>query len=431
MIQKLRRKIVLALMCVELAFVLSILTGLYFIAHTGFIRMSTNAMHQAARRSRITPAMSAAALAPAVHSESDSTSPRSRFSGSDTVDVPLALLTADAQGQLTVTQNLIPAFSDAELIHLGNQVLTLEEEEGFMREIRLRYLRAFAPDGTMHIVFASTTLEQALLRNQAILSLVIALLSSAAFWVIAFLLSRSLVKPISDAFARERQFVADASHELKTPLTVVLSNTEMLLSSGAVTEERSLRRLDNIRAESRRMRALVEDLLSLARLDAGRTRAVHTPQPLSYIVACALSGFEPALFDAGRRLQEDVEANLSVSGDAARLRELLDILIDNACKYSQPNSAVCVTLRAVHKEAVLCVTSEGNPIPASEHNAIFRRFYRRDPSRSQQPGYGLGLAIAQCIVSEHGGRIGVRNDTPNSNTFFVHLPLRPTESTDE
>lgn len=429
MIQKLRRKIVLALMCVELAFVLAILTGLYLNARTGFIRMSTDAMHQAARRSRITRAIPAAELPPALRPESDS--PRGRFSDSDTVDVPLALLTADAQGQLGVTQNLISAFSDAELIQLGNQVLALEEEEGFLRDSRLRYLRAAAPNGRTHIVFASTTLEQALLRNQAFLSLLIALLSSAAFWAIAFLLSRSLVQPISDAFERERQFVADASHELKTPLTVVLSNAEMLLSSGAVTDDRSLRRLDNIRAESRRMRALVEDLLSLARLDTGRTRAAHTPQPLSYITACALSGFEPALFDAGRSLQEDVEPNLYVNGEADRLRELLDILIDNACKYSQPDSSIYVTLRAVHKEAVLCVTSEGNPIPASEHSAIFRRFYRRDPSRSQQPGYGLGLAIAQSIVSEHGGHIGIRNDTPHSNTFFVHLPLCPAQAADE
>lgn len=424
MIQRLRRKIVLVLLCVELAFVLAILTGLYFNARTGFIHMSTNAMRMAARRGITVQE----APSPRDNPARNEALPEWR----DNADaVPLAVLTADAQGALSLVQNQISALDEQTLFAQARRALALEADDGLLRDANLRYLRMRIPGGGTRIVLASTALEQALLRNQAFLSLLILLVCAGLFWVISMLLSRMLVRPVADAFARERQFIADASHELKTPLTVVLSNAEMLLSSGVITDERSLRRLDNIRAESRRMRALVEDLLSLARLDTGKIAAAHTPQPLSYITACALSSFEPAIFDAGRHLSESIAENLQVRGDAAQLRELLDILLDNACKYSAPDSTIRVTLTATHKEAALCVTSAGEPIPPRERSAIFRRFYQRDPSRSQQPGYGLGLSIAQSIVSEHGGRIGVRSDTPDSNTFFVHLPLCTAEYADE
>lgn len=413
-IRKLRRTIVLALMCVELAFVVSILTGLYLNARSGYIRISSAALHQAARWGDYPQIPQPRAEERPARRDPDA-------AGTDAV--PFAVLTGDAQGNITVAENQIDVLSTQELLACYERVLALQKEDGLLRDKQLRYLYLHLPDGSARVVFASTVLEQTLLRNQLLLSVGILLLSSAAFFLVSCLLSRVLVRPVADAFKRERQFVADASHELKTPLTVVLSNTEMLLSSGDVADERSLRRLDNIRAESQRMRTLVEDLLALARLDAGRRISAPAPQCFSYIAACALSGFEPALFDAGRTLEEDVAPSLYVNGDAARLRELLDILLDNACKYSQPGSAIRVTLHAVRREAVLCVTSEGNPIPASEHAAIFRRFYRLDPSRGQQPGYGLGLSIAQGIVADHHGRIGVRNDTPQSNTFFIHLPL--------
>lgn len=408
-IRKLRRTIVLALMCVELIFVISILTGLYLNARSGYIRISSAALHQAVRWGDF-PQMP--------QPRAEERPARREFD-----DVPCAILDADAQGNVTIAENQIASLAEDALLSCYARVIAQTEEEGLLRDMQLRYLYLRAPDGSARVVFASTVLEQMLLRNQLLLSAGILFLSSAAFFLVSHLLSRVLVRPVADAFERERQFVADASHELKTPLTVVLSNTEMLLSSGAIADERSLRRLDNIRAESQRMRTLVEDLLALARLDAGRRVSAPTPQCFSYITACALSGFEPALFDAGRTLEEDIAPSLYVNGDAARLRELLDILLDNARKYSQPGSVIRVTLRAMRREAVLCVTSEGNPIPSSEHAAIFRRFYRLDPSRGQQPGYGLGLSIAQGIVADHHGRIGVRNDTPQSNTFFVHLPL--------
>lgn len=420
MIKRLRRKFVLTMLLIEMLFVAAILTGLYVNMRTGFERSGFASMHQAAMRASGAPPEGSG------DTRSSNRSARPPRDADREGASPVSVLIEDASGEVRINQNQIYFLDDEALLSLYAQADAQKQTRGLLESGTLRYLRLTLSDGRACVVLASTDLERQILRNQIFLSLAILLGSAALFYGISLVLSRFIVRPVEEAFERERQFVADASHELKTPLTVVLSNADMLSASNAVTDEKNLRRLDHIRAESRRMRGLVEDLLLLARSDTGKAPAVHSPQCISHLTACALAGIEPAIFDAGRTLGDDIAPALYVSGDANQLCQLLNILLDNACKYSLPASIISVKLHAVsHREAALLVTSEGNPIPAAEHEAVFRRFYRLDPSRGRQPGYGLGLAIAQSIVSEHHGRIGVRNDTPTGNTFFVLLPRCP------
>ena len=256
-------------------------------------------------------------------------------------------------------------------------------------------------------------------------SSIIGACSFAVFFLFSILLSGWAVKPVEIAWQRQRQFVADASHELKTPLTVILSNADMLEKDRDIPKGQNRQRISHIKAESLRMKQLIESLLALARSDSGQESAVSAPVDLSFIVNSSLMAFEPLAFDMGKHITYDIEAALHVNGDDKKLRQLTDILLDNACKYSQDNGSICVTLKkASAKEALLTVSNEGAPLTKEEIKHLFLRFYRGDTARSNIPGYGLGLSIAQSIVSEHGGKIEASTDGFATNSFIVRLPIQ-------
>ncbi len=289
--------------------------------------------------------------------------------------------------------------------------------QGVLRQQGLRFCRQ---DGllTVRIAFMDSSFEQDTLRS---LTLAGALLFAAALAVVAalgWLLAGYITRPVERAWKRERQFLADASHELKTPLTVILSSSA-LLEETADDEQQPY--VENIRAESQRMRSLVEDMLTLWRTEETKPTLVSTS--LSEVVTEAVLRFEPVAFEAGHALHYDIENELSLMGQEETLRRLVNILLDNAVKYAAPNTAVKLTLDKVGKQAVLAVENEGEPIPPEKLQHIFDRFYRADESRGEAKGFGLGLAIAQEIVRGHRGTIAARSDEC-STVFTVTLPLQ-------
>lgn len=306
---------------------------------------------------------------------------------------------------------------------LSNQIYFLGEEEvaaavaeaealgagtGELPRRNLRFLCRETGPGRRRWAFVDTYGEKASLRAQAISSLLIGALAFLGFWGLSMVLSRWMVRPVAQAWEKQRQFVADASHELKTPLTVALSNVDMALSAGeSDTGSRNRRRLDITKIELLRMKGLVEKLLLLARADAQEGRAAKPigEADLTYLLACSLLSFEPLFFEAGRQLQSSVAPGCRTAGDPARLSELFGILLDNACKYSLPGSRVDVRLESKSGGTLLTVENDCAPIPADSLPHLFDRFYRLDASRGDVSGYGLGLSIAKEIAAQHGGKI--------------------------
>ena len=339
--------------------------------------------------------------------------------------IPAAMVSEDAAGNYTVTRNQIHYVTDDELIQIAESLSNNTESDGTVSSYDFRYRRNIAPDGSVSYFFTDTYIERDSLNAQVLSSVVIFGGAFALFLVVSILLSRWMVKPVEKAWDKQRQFIADASHELRTPLTVILSNTEMLADSGAVTDEDNRMRLDNIRAEGKRMRALTETLLSLASGDSKKHTAEKTSVDLSYVISSAVSMFEPTIFDLGRVIQSEIEENVCVLGDQSTLRRLADILIDNAIRYGADKSPIIVKLAAANKkETLFSVTSEGTPLTDEERARIFERFYRVDASRGQTNGFGLGLSIAQEIVGEHKGKIWAESDGVKHNTFSVILPMQ-------
>lgn len=336
--------------------------------------------------------------------------------------VPTLVVDVSDDGRIQILKNRFSELDEETVEPLISLAASSKEPQGMIRESSLRYLREPKSDGTTRYAFADISVEQSSLKTQLLHSAAIGLLAAAVFFFISALLSRWMVKPVEDAFDRQRQFVADASHELKTPLTVILSNVNMMASSLPSSDEKNGSRLERIGAEAARMRQLVEHLLLLARSDSGVGTTALTPQNFSYIVNSSVMTFEPLIFETGRCLSDDIEDGIRINGDSKKLRQLIDILLDNACKYSDQGSEIVIRLYKTSAREVCCsVKSKGRPLAKEELETIFERFYRSSESRGECQGYGLGLSIARTIADEHGGSIWAQSDVNGFNTFFVRF----------
>ena len=288
------------------------------------------------------------------------------------------------------------------------------EPLGVLDGYDLRYFRSQSP-AELTLVFMDISAERAAMRNLRLTCAGIGLLALGLFWAVSFLLARWAVRPVERAWEEQRQFVSDASHELKTPLTVILTSAELMQTDPDPQHTRS------ILAMSRRMRELVESLLELARVDNGAVRAAFEELDLSALVADELLPFEPLFFEGGLTLESQLEEGLRISGSDRHLRQVLTILLDNALRYSPENAAVRVALTRQGSSALLTVTNPGS-LTKEQCRSIFRRFYRADPARTAG-GSGLGLAIAQGIALDHGGKLWA-DSREGDVTLSLTLPLK-------
>ncbi len=297
--------------------------------------------------------------------------------------------------------------SDGEML---GQIITIASsgpELGDIPNYSLRYLRKSGL-AALTIVFVDTSAEGAAVGRLGATFGIIGLVSLAGFWLLSMLLARWMVKPVEEAWAQQRQFVADASHELKTPLTVITTNAELLEGPEA----------ERILTMSRRMRDLVEGLLDLARVDSTPFADVD----LSALTEEELLPFEAVYFERDLELQSNLEPGITVSGVDPQLRQVLGILLDNAMKYTPAPGTVWVRLASEGNSALLTVSNPGEPLSPGDCQAIFRRFYRLDKARTSE-GYGLGLPIAQGILQRHRGKIHAESQG-GWNQFVVQLPLK-------
>ena len=334
--------------------------------------------------------------------------------------VPCFVAEVYASGTVRVSGNSYYDLTDKEaLVDIVTAALTADSDEGVLAEHHLRYLRQTGLLST-RIAFTDSTLEQATLRSLLTGSLLIGLAALAVLFACSYVLSGAVTRPVDRAWQQQKQFLSDASHELKTPLTVILSSAELLEQSAAPEQKQYV---DNVRAESRRMKRLVEDMLTLSRVERGGEHLPDTTADLSDAAADAALRFEPVAYEAGHTLSYDIAPGLLVRGDSGKLEQAVAVLLDNAIKYAAPGTEVRLDAVRQGKNACLWVENEGDPIPADKLPHIFDRFYRADESRTDGGSFGLGLPIARAIVEAHRGTL--RCDSGGHTTrFTITLPCR-------
>ena len=338
--------------------------------------------------------------------------------------LPYFVLEVNSQGDLAAAGGYYDLSDKEFLQNLATLSLSTGQHVGILEDYSLRFCRINTPS-TQRIVFADMSSELSTLDNLLRTCVLIGVVSFGLFLVISLLLARWAVRPVDRAWKQQRQFVAGASHELKTPLTVIMTNAELLQSPDYEPEAKA-QFSQSILTMSQQMRGLVERLLELARVDNGQPNMAFARCDLTGLVAQAALPFEALFFEKGLTLSCQVEEGIAVQGSPGHLTQVVEILLDNAQKYSSPSGEVAVRLTRQHRgHCLLTVSNPGPALSSQQLQDIFKRFYRADQARSRDGSFGLGLSIAQAIVTEHKGRIWAES-SGGVNTFSVQLPALPT-----
>ena len=397
MLKKLRLKIILAIVLVA-AVMLGAILGLFYTLTKQNLRTQSISMMQAIAADPFAP----------VQPEREP----------QQVRLPYFVLQTDAFGNLVAIGSTDYDLTDRSFLRAVAAAASASEAD--IGEIPAYHLRFCRVDGS--VIFADISSEQQTLQGLVRSSLLIGGGSLLALIGLAILLARWAVRPVETAWRQQKQFVADASHELKTPLTVILTNTE-LLQSPDYNEAQKQQFTDGIRTMAQQMRALVERLLELARAENARPQAAFAPVCLSEVAETSALLFEAALYERGLTLETQVEPELTVSGDERQLGQLVEILLDNARKYASGGTVRLQLQRSGRHSCHLSLENEGPALSPQQLQEIFKRFTRADPARTRSGSFGLGLAIAQAIVQAHHGKIWAES-RDGCNTFHVELPLR-------
>lgn len=291
-----------------------------------------------------------------------------------------------------------------------------DTDEGIVRS-QFAYRCESDGQGGMRIAFADIFTVRSKTISECVQALFILIAALGAFFVMSIVLSAWALRPVQNAWDKQRQFIADASHELKTPLTVILADSDILLQQSNFEESKYW--LHAIKNESLRMKQLVEEMLFLARNDAWRQEHTNEICALSEIAwSCALP-FEAIAYEHAQTFTYEIEEQLFTKGDPAQLKQLMMIFLDNAVKYTPPQGTITFSLAQNASLISLRIQNSGSYLSKEERAHIFDRFYRCDKSRSKQQGYGLGLAIADQIAKQHRIRITVDSDHAQGTCFTL------------
>lgn len=323
----------------------------------------------------------------------------------------------------SVPETLLPrALADA---------LAAEGTQGYLPEAGLFFSRRAEGPGAI-VAFADGGAASAW-RSLALGLTGVGVVALGLLFLLNLYLSRWALRPVQRAWTQQQQFIADASHELKTPLTVILANNAILRQRGAETVASQGQWIESTQMEAERMQALVTDMLDLARpaADGGAAQAESASSvDFSRLVEGEALTFEAVAFERSIAWESAVAPGVTVRGDATRLQRCVAVLLDNACKYTETGGTVAVALQAEGGEAVLAVRNSGDPIAPEDLPHLFDRFYRADKARTHgeaendaPQGYGLGLAIAQDIARAHKGTLTVTSTPEAATTFTLRLPV--------
>jgi signal transduction histidine kinase len=322
----------------------------------------------------------------------------------------------DESGNVSSTDlSQVAAISEEDAVKYGQLASNSGKEKGMIQSYR--YLKATSGNGSKFIVFVDMTVSLINIYNLLIRSVLVGLLALLAMFILVFMFSTHAVAPVVESLEKQKRFITDAGHELKTPLAVISANIDVLELESGKNEWTA-----SIRNQVKRMNSLVKNLLTLSRMDEERMRVVFSDFDLSKTVEEAAGSFQALAESKGKSYQIDIEKDIHITGDQKSLEQLTCLLLDNAIKYSSDQGNIRISL-VKNKNISLEVSNSCDSIPEGNLDRLFDRFYRVDTSRSRETGgYGIGLSVARAIATSHGGTIQALRDGDKLIRFVVKLP---------
>lgn len=295
-----------------------------------------------------------------------------------------------------------------------------------------RYLKLSNEDGRMpaendiHVIFLDCGRKLYTFKNALLINCMISFLGLLVIFIVIVLVSGRIVRPVSESYEKQKQFISVAGHEIRTPVTIIDADAEILaMEIGADNEW-----LADICRQTRRMAALTNDLLTLSRMDENRQQFMMIDFPLSDVVAETVQSFQTLAHSKNKNICSTIAPMLSCRGDENSIRQVVGILLDNAIKYTKENSCgscddIMLKLEKRGHSVVLRVKNSAGPVSDVQLRQFFDRFYRTEQSgNSETGGYGLGLSIAKSIVEAHRGRIAAAVPEEGIVQITVVLPVR-------
>ncbi len=362
----------------------------------------------------------------ATHSGNGPAAPE--IGGGQGQSIPVAVYSLSGDAASPTASPFGTASIDEEVLNAAAERIVDEPEgTGEISDLGLLYEKRTQGD-TTYLAFADVASASGWKSLAAMLALV-GIGVVGAFLVISILFSRWALRPTEQAWRSQRRFIADASHELKTPLTVILADASIALGHPDETVGSQRQWIEGIQREGYRMQRLVEDMLALAKHDAAESGALEGPlkqkEPLDLSEAAqrAVLQFEAVAFERGVLIEDRCMPGVCIEGVRDDIERVLGVLVDNACKYANEDGRIWVETGLEGRHALLRVGNSGTPIPEQELPHVFDRFWRADEVRTGgKGGYGLGLSIARSIVEEHGGTLTVQSSAAGGTVFTAVFP---------
>ena len=317
----------------------------------------------------------------------------------------------NTSGQVTsINTDKIASVTREEAENTAKSLYESYTDRGWIGEYRYKIIRE--PLAT-RMVFLDGSSNRELYRSYLLTSALVLLGSGLVAFLLIILFSTRAVTPVAESYEKQKQFVTNVNHELKTPLTLILANLDIAESELGKNEW-----LDDIRYEGKQMASLVEQLVSLSRMDEESTQLSFEDFNVSEMLLDITSEFKPAALASGRTFSTDIDPNVSIKGDEAVLRQIVSVLLDNALKYCDEGGEICCSL-SKGKHLTLSVTNSFANVNSTDLNRLFDRFYRQDKARTSGSGFGIGLSIAKAMTEKHGGRIQAYKADENTIGFKV------------
>jgi two-component system, OmpR family, sensor histidine kinase CiaH len=412
MFRKLKIRLILINMCSLSVVLIIIFSGIYFVMKNSNEHQSQMKMDSIARDERVLPPQNGPDfnnIAPGPNNDIADTFYIKTNQSEKVLEVSsnITISNEEATSVVTLASKAKAASGDIRYNNLSLKFSKVQKQYGFI------------------IVFLDKSQENATLNRLLFTFLIIGIISLGLMFIISLFLANNALIPIKTAWDKQKKFVADASHELKTPLTVINTNLEIVMDNKEDTVNSQAKWIKNAQWEITRMAKLVEDLLMIASSDSEKSSIFKVVFNISYALEQSILPFEPFASEKGITIKKEIKPEIEYLGDEGKIKQLVAILVDNAIKYTPQGGSVTLKLDSSADSIEILVIDNGQGIPKEHLTKIFERFYRVEESRSRNfGGSGLGLSIAECIVKEHNGNINVKSSLGEGSRFKVSLPLK-------